>query len=102
MNEFVLKLKEKTIEYGETISDLSITLAIEKFEDARNYPSSWSEARKIADMEKNKSKIIMAAIEIESKNGAEGQLSHSENGISRSYYNGIMAYKDVIGFANVV
>ena len=53
-------------------------------------------------MKKNKAKIAMAAIEIDSKDGAENQLSHSESGISRSYYEGIMAYKDVIGFANVL
>ena len=47
-------------------------------------------------------KDLMAAIEIDSKNGAENQLSHGENGISRSYFEGILAYKDVIGFANVL
>ena len=56
----------------------------------------------MADMEKNKAKIAMATIEIDSKVGAENQLSHGENGITRSYYEGIMAYKDLIGFVNVL
>lgn len=102
MNEFIEKIKSMTTEYGVTVSDLVITLAIEQFENIRNYPASWDEAKKLDDMEKNKAKIAMAAIEIDSKDGAENQLSHSENGISRSYYDGIMAYKDVIGFANVI
>lgn len=102
MNEFIEKIKDMTTEYGVTVSELSITLAIETFADLRNYPASWSDSKKLADMEKNISKIAMASIEIESKNGAENQLNHSENGISRSYYEGIMAYKDVIGFANVL
>ena len=102
MNEFIEKIKSMTTEYGVTVSDLVITLAIEQFENIRNYPASWDETKKLADMEKNKAKIAMAAIEIDSKDGAENQLSHSENGISRSYYDGIMAYKDVIGFANVI
>ena len=102
MNEFIEKIKSMTTEYGVTVSDLVITLAIEQFENIRNYPASWDETKKLADMEKNKAKIAMAAIEIDSKDGAENQLSHSENGISRSYYEGIMAYKDVIGFANVL
>lgn len=102
MNEFIEKIKSMTTEYGVTVSDLVITLAIEQFENIRNYPASWDETKKLADMEKNKAKIAMAAIEIDSKDGAENQLSHSENGISRSYYVGIMAYKDVIGFANVL
>lgn len=102
MEEFIVKIKSMITEYGVTTSDLVVSLAIEQFENIRNYPASWDETKKLADMEKNKAKIAMAAIEIDSKDGAENQTSMSENGISRSYYEGIMAYKDVIGFANVL
>ena len=102
MDEFIADVKSMTTEYGVETSDLVVTLAIEQFETIRNYPASWDETKKLADMEKNKAKIAMPAIEIDSKNGAENQLSHSENGTSRSYYDGIMAHKDVIGFANVL
>ena len=102
MEDFIAKIKSMTTEYGVETSELVVALAIEQFETIRNYPSSWNEEKKMADMKKNKAKIAMAAIEIDSKDGAENQLSHSENGISRSYYDGIMAYKDVIGFANVL
>lgn len=102
MEQFVAKIKAMTTEYGVETSDLVVTLAIEQFETIRNYPASWDEVKELADMEKNKAKIAMAAIEIDAKDGAENQLSHSENGTSRSYYEGIMAYKDVIGFANVL
>ena len=102
MDKFVEKIKSKTTEYGINASNLAVDLAIEQFETIRNYPASWDETKKLSDMEKHKAKIAMAAIEIDSKDGAENQLSHSENGTSRSYYDGIMAYKDVIGFANVV
>lgn len=102
MEQFVEKIKSKTTEYGVNATNLAVELAIEQFETVRNYPASWSEDKKLTDMDNNKAKIAMAAIEIDSKNGAENQLSHSENGISRSYADGIMAYKDVIGFANVL
>lgn len=102
MEEFIAKIKSMTTEYGVTTSDLVVSLAIEQFETIRHYPTSWDETKKLADMEKHKAKIAMAAVEIDSKDGAENQLSHSENGTSRSYYNGIMAYKDVIGYANVL
>lgn len=102
MEEFIAKIKSMTTEYGVETSDLVVTLAIEQFETIRNYPPSWDEIRKLDDMEKHKATIAMAAIEIDAKDGAEGQLSHGESGISRSYYDGIMAYKDVIGFANVL
>ena len=103
MEEFITDVKSMTTEYlGYEANALVIQLAIEQFETIRNYPASWDETKKLADMEKHKAKIAMAAIEIDAKDGAENQLSHSENGTSRSYYDGIMAYKDVIGFSNVV
>ena len=102
MKEFIEKIKNMTTEYGVTTSDLVVSLAIEQFETLRNYPKSWDDTKKIADMEKNKAKIAMAAIEIDSKDGAENQTQMSENGISRTWADHIMAYKDVIGFANVL
>ena len=102
MQEFISDIKSMITEYGVSVSDLTVNLAIERFKTLRNYPASWDEAKKLVDMEKYKATIAMAAIEIDSKDGAEGQISHSENGISRSYYDGIMAYKDVIGFADVI
>lgn len=102
IEQFKEDIKSMTTEYGVTTSDLVVTLAIEQFETIRNYPASWDEEKKLADMEKHKAKIAMAAIEIDSKDGAENQLTHNESGTNRTYYAGIMAYKDVIGFANVL
>ena len=102
MEAFIDLINDMVTEYGVTTSELVINLAIEAFSGLRNYPSSWSDEQKLADMRKNKAKIAMAAIEIDAKNGAENQTSHSENGISRSYADLIMAYKDVIGFANCI
>ena len=103
MDEFIADVKLMTTEYlGYEANSLVIQLAIERFVSLRNYPSSYTDEMKIADMRNNIAKIAMAVAEIDAKDGAENQLSHSENGTSRSYYDGIMAYKDVIGFANVV
>ena len=88
MEEFEKKIKDMTTEYGADVSNLSVNLAIEAFMDLRNYPASWTEEKILADTEKNKAKIAMAAIEIDSKDGVENQISHSENGISRGYYHG--------------
>lgn len=102
MDDFIIRVKAMTTEYGAEISELSVRLAIEMFADLRNYPVSWSEEKRLEDMERNKAKIAMAAIEIGSKDGAENQLIHNENGTNRSYYAGILAYKDVIGFAHTM
>lgn len=104
MDDFIEKIKAAITEYDSEIevSDLTVNLAIEAFETLRNYPGSWDEDKILADLEKNKAKIAMAAIEIDSKNGAEGQTQMSENGISRTYSEYLMAYKGVIGFANCI
>nr|DAH88938.1 MAG TPA: hypothetical protein [Caudoviricetes sp.] len=104
MADFAEEIKKMITEYDEqiTVSDLVINLAIEAFKELRNYPGAWDEDKILTDLEKNKAKIAMAAIEIDSKNGAENQLSHSENGTSRTYSEYLMAYKGVVGFANCV
>ena len=102
MEDFIAKIKSMTTEYGAETSDLVVALAIEQFETIRNYPTSWDETKKLADMEKNKAKIAMAVVEIDAKDGIEGQIAHSESGYNRTYSDGIMAYKGVIGFANVL
>ena len=103
MDEFIADVKSMTTEYlGYEANALVIQLAIERFASLRNYPSSYTDEMKLDDMRNNIAKIAMAVVEIDAKDGAEGQLSHGESGISRTYYNGIMAYKGVIGFANVL
>lgn len=104
MDGFIEKIKTLIAEYDEklTVSTLSITLATEIFRDIRNYPDSHNDEQILGDMERNKSKIAMAAIEIDSKVGAENQLSHSENGISRSFSENLMAYGSVIGYVKVL
>ena len=83
---------------------LTVNLAIEKFKDIRNYPSSYTEAMIETDMTNNISKITMAVVELDAKEGGEGENAHSENGISRTYGNYGMpeAYKSVAQFATVI
>lgn len=89
---------------GYAPKQLDVDLAIELFSDCRNYPSLYTDERKEADMLKNKSKIVMAVIEIDAKDGTEGQTSHSENGINRAYGNSPIpkAYERVVQIAHVI
>lgn len=102
MEEFIEEIKAMTTEYGVEATNLVITLAIEKFRDLRNYPSDWTDEKILTDMKKNKSKIAMAVVELDSKDGMENQTGHSENGYSRTFKDGIIAYEGIIGFANPV
>lgn len=85
MSGFITVVKGIITEYGITASDLSVMFAIETYRDLRNYPKSYTDEKILADMESNKNKIAMAAVEIDAKEGVEGQTADSDNGISRSY-----------------
>lgn len=102
MEEFIEKIKALTTEYGVEAKELDVTLAIELFQQIRNYPSSYSEEKKLSDMENHKSTIAMAVIEIDSKDGVENQTQHQENGTNRVYSKTLLSYQNVVAFANVV
>lgn len=48
-------------------------------------PSRTSEEDKASALIKHKEKVISAAVVIYNMRGIEGQISHSENGVARSY-----------------
>lgn len=85
MSGFITVVKEIITEYGIAASDLSVMFAIETYRDLRNYPKSYTDDKILADMESNKNKIAMAAVEIDAKEGIEGQTADTDNGVNRSY-----------------
>lgn len=98
--DIVKDIKKRIEDYGyDDVSGMVIALAVERFKDLRNYPGTWMDYEIEADIRKNMNKIAMAAIEIDSKVGAEGQTQMTENGISRTWTSRISAYNDVVGFA---
>lgn len=50
-----------------------------------HFPEYFDEAKKVAVMDKFQSSLAMACVDVYSKAGAEGEKSHSENGIARTY-----------------
>lgn len=103
METFIEDIKTQTMEYLEyEPKSLTINLAIEIFKGCRDYPKSYSQETILADMQDNISKIAMAVVEIDAKDGVENQTAHNENGISRTYANGAipMAYSGVLPIAN--
>lgn len=100
---FIEKIEELATAYLEyEPKSLTMNLAIEIFKSCRNYPKSYSQETILADMQDNISKIAMAVVEIDAKDGVENQTAHNENGISRTYANGAIptAYSGVIPIAN--
>jgi hypothetical protein len=89
---------------GYAPKQLAVDLALEIFYDLRDYPSVYTATQIDADVLRHKSKIAMAIIEIDAKEGVEGQTSHNDNGTNRGY--GTLplpkAYATVVPFAKVI
>lgn len=83
---------------GQTISLLLAKFVVEKYKEHRNFPSHFTEERILADMNAHTSTIAMAIVDVYMKLGAEGELSHTENGITRQYEN---AYISSNVFSNI-
>ena len=96
------RVKELATEYGAEVSTLAANLAIEAFKDIRHYPIGMTDEQIDKDLDDNENKIAMAAVEIDSKVGIEGQVAHSENGMVRTYTDGLLAYRGVTGYAHII
>lgn len=59
--------------------------AIEDVKQARNYPGEYTEQQIERDLYKYKGKIKNIALYDYNKDGVQGQKSHSENSVSRTY-----------------
>ncbi len=100
------EITQRTIEYlndtdfkGEKPSLMIVDFVIQKFKEHRHYPSSFSEEKVEKDMEKYIPIMAMAVVDLMCKEGAEGEISHSENGVNREYEN---AYISKSIFSNIL
>ena len=92
MQELTEYVRGKALEYvketGETLETFPLSIVdfvIEHISQSCHFPSHFSDANIVSDLSKGKNSLAMACVEIYAKVGAEGQKSHSENGISRTY-----------------
>lgn len=87
-----VKLKAKTYldDTGTPIASMPASIAdfvVEYVRENCNFPKSYNEARQVEILAKGINALAMGCVDIFLKSGAEGEVSHSENGISRTYYN---------------
>lgn len=75
----------ETDEEIETFPGSIVDFVIEYAVQYCHFPKHFSDNDIAEALNRNKSSLAMACQEVYSKAGAEGQLSHSENSISRSY-----------------
>lgn len=89
---------EKTDKFPVSIVDF----VIEYVSNACNFPEHFDEQRIVQDLEKGKNSIAMACVDIYSKSGAEGQVNHAENNVSRTYESAWITFDLISGFPNYV
>jgi len=68
--------------------DTLLSLMIEKAESAilnRRYPFGYTDKERDTALSRYSDVVLDIAVYLYNKRGAEGQTSHSENGINRSY-----------------
>lgn len=92
-------------ETGENLEKFPISIVdfvIEYVTNECHFPKYFTERNIVYDLERGKNSLAMACADIYAKAGAEGQTSHSENGVSRSYQSSWITFDLVSGFPNYV
>lgn len=106
-------LTKKVSEYMDSIDDFKgqipsvmlIDFVVEKFMQHRNYPLSFKDEDIENDLYSHLSTIAMAVVDMYSKLGAEGEKSHTENGVTRQYetaYISASIFIDVLPYVNIL
>lgn len=83
-----IKSKQYWEETGEIIDKFPLSIVdfvIENISQNCHFPSHFTEKSIVSDLSKGKNTLAMACVDVYAKSGAEGQKSHSENGVSRTY-----------------
>lgn len=92
-------------ETGENINKFPTSIVdfvIEYVTNQCHFPKHFTERNIVYDLERGKNSLAMACVDIYSKVGGEGQLSHSENGVSRSYQSSWITFDLISYFPNYV
>lgn len=68
----------------------------------RRYPFGYTEDQEMAAIYKYSNVVFRAVVYAYNMQGAEGQSSHSENGISRAYIDEDKLYAEIVPMCEVV
>lgn len=99
------KAKEYINETGEEMKDFPLSIVdfvIEYISQNCHFPSHFEEKNIVSDLSRGKNSLAMACVEVYARAGAEGQISHSENGISRTYDGSWISNRHYSAFPNYV
>lgn len=88
--------------FNEDMLAVKVKLAVKELISKRNYgATSWNDEKIADDLYNYYSVICNVARYDYNQIGAEGEMSHSENGVSRTYVDRDSLFKGVDAFVNV-
>jgi len=100
LQDMITYLGDEVSEADNPVLLILINRAIRKV-CAKRYPWGYTDKEKETAVERYRNTIFEAAIYYWAKQGADGENSHSENGISRSYQSEDDIYFDVVPMAKI-
>lgn len=101
LNDVITYLGDEVSEADNPVLLILINRAIRKV-CAKRYPFGYTEQEKEAAVARYREAILSAAVYYWAKQGADGENSHSENGISRSYQNEDDIYFDIVPMVKIL
>lgn len=109
LSELTKAVSDKALQYLEDTEEevtkfpaSIVDFVIEYVSNGCNFPNHFDEKSIVSVLEKGKSTLAMACIDIYSKVGAEGQVNHSEPGVSRGYKSAWITFDLLSHFPNYV
>lgn len=90
--------------FNQSVLAVKVKLAVREIMSKRNYKATtWTEADILDDLMTNYYSTITNVARFDyNQLGAEGEISHSENGVSRAYVDRDTLFKGVHAFVNII
>lgn len=87
--------------FNSTLLTSKVTNAVKEVKRARNYPSSYTQEKIDADIQNYYTQARAISLYDYNQVGAENEVSHSENNISRSFLDRNKLFAGITPFARV-
>lgn len=105
VREVSTDLSRKLKDEGEKVSTNTVNIIVKaivrEFIQKREYPDTMSDEEVLADLEKYYATMLRLAEYDYNMIGAEGQTSHSENGVSRQFVDRNSFFNDVYKYVRI-
>lgn len=101
LNDVITYLGDEVKDTDSPVLFILMNRAIRKV-CAKRYPFGYTEEEKETAVGRHRDTVFAAAVYYWAKQGADGENSHSENGISRSYQDEDDLYSEIVPMVKVI